>query len=207
MIHLINYENRDLYHDIMSQMYEQRKTIFIDRLGWDLSERNGKEMDDFDTCDTIYLVAMDEDNETIRSSLRLNPTTKPHLMSEVLSKYCENGVPRGDDIFELSRYCYNPNHFKKNDRFDALKQMICGVMECAVLHGWRNLTLVQHMPILSHCLASGWEMAPLGLPQEDGGLMYAAFKVNVTSEGLDAVRKNAGNTSPILKIIPNKIAA
>ncbi len=207
MIHLINHENKYLYQDILLQMYKQRKTIFIDRLGWDLSERNGLETDQFDTPDTIYLVGMDKKSEFIRSSLRLNPTTQPHLMSEILSSYCENSVPTGDDIFEISRYCYNPNVSKKRDRFDAMKQMMCGVMECSLLYGWKHLTFVQHMPILAHCLACGWDMEPLGLPQDDGGLMYAAFQINVNRNGLEAVRKNAGNNEPVLKISPGRLAA
>ncbi len=202
MIHLINYENRDLHADILDQMYAQRKTIFIDKLGWDLSERNGLEIDEFDTDSTIYLVGMDERNETIRCSLRLNPTTQPHLMSEILSDYCANGVPRGQDIYEISRYCYNPNYMRPRDRFDAMKQMMCGVMECSILYGWKNLTFVQHTAISSHCLACGWDMRPLGLPREDHGLIYAAFQINVTLEGLQAVRKNAGNIQPVLKILP-----
>jgi len=202
MIHLINFENKDLHSKILEQMFAQRKTIFIDKLGWDLSERNGQEIDEFDTQNTIYLVCMDEKNEIIRSSLRLNPTIKPHLMSEILSDYCAKDVPRGENIWEISRYCYNPNYMRPHDRFDAMKQMMCGVMECSILYGWHKLTFVQHTAISAHCLACGWDMKPLGLPQEDRGLLYAAFEINVNLQGLEAVRKNAGNTIPVLKIQP-----
>lgn len=202
MIHLINYENKDFYKEILEQMFAQRKTMFIDKLGWDLSARNGQEIDEFDTQDTIYLVCIDEQGGAIRNSLRLNPTIKPHLMSEILSEYCAKGVPRGETIWEISRYCYNPNYMRRHDRFDAMKQMMCGVMECSILYGLKKLTFVQHTAISAHCLACGWDMRPLGLPQEDRGLLYAAFEVNVDINGLNAVRKNAGNTQPVLKIQP-----
>lgn len=207
MIHLVNYENKGQYLEILTQMHEQRKSIFMDKLKWDLTEFDGQEIDQFDTKDTIYLIAMDEENKVIRSSLRLNPTTKPHLMTEVLSNYCAESPPIDENIWEISRYCYNPNIKNRRDRFESMKQMMCGVMECSLLYGWTQLTFVINLPMLAHCLACGWDMTPLGLPKEEKGLKYAAFAINVNQEGLLAVRKNAGNTGPSLTILPNQSSA
>lgn len=202
MIHLINSENKHFYSELLSEMFKNRKRIFIDRLAWNLESDNEQERDEFDTDDTIYLVVINNINGEIRSSLRLNPTKKPHLMSKVFSSYCENGVPTGDKIYEMTRYCYNPNILNPNDRFGAMKQMMCGLMECSILYGWEKITFVVNMPLLAHCLRCGWEINPLGLPQNENGRQYGAFIISVNPEGLAAVRKNAGNTSPLLKILP-----
>lgn len=202
MIHLIDKENKYLYTDILSQMYKQRASIFIDKLNWNLASSNGHEIDQFDTDDTIYLVVIDEKKGCVRSSIRLNPTTEPHLMSEIFSNLCRDGVPRGEHIFEGSRYCYNPDILSRADRLEAMRYMMCGVMECAILYGWEKITFVINMPLLAHCLRSGWDIYPIGIPEYDNKVAVGAFAIDVTSEGLMAVRNNAGLFAPTLKIMP-----
>lgn len=207
MIYLINNENKHFYNDLIDRMFLHRKKVFIDRLGWNLTATNNEERDEFDTNDTIYLVVVDDETQKIRSSLRLNPTSKAHLMSELFSHLCENGVPRGEDIWEISRYCYNPDFTIRIDRVKAFAEILCGVMETALLYGWENLTFVVGTPLIPHCIASGWDMSPLGLPTKDNGQTICAFNVNVTQEGLKATRKNACLTAPAIRFITREIAA
>ncbi|MEZ5758379.1 MAG: acyl-homoserine-lactone synthase [Emcibacteraceae bacterium] len=200
MIHLINKTNRNAYTDILSQMYKQRTAVFIDRLRWDLNCEGGEEIDQFDTDDTIYLVCIDDDSGKIMSSIRLNPTCKPHLMSEIFNDLCSEGVPTGPTIFEGSRYCYNPELISRTDRLEAMRYMICGVMECAVMHGWDKITFVINMPLLAHCLRAGWQIYPLGIPQYKNKLAVGAFAIDVTQEDLKKVRENMG-LSPAQSIL------
>lgn len=202
MIHLINFENNDLYADILEQMYQQRSSVFIDRMGWDLNNDGGLEKDQFDTGDTIYLVVLNEDTGKILSSIRLNPTTQPHLMSEIFDNLCEGGAPSGPTIFEGSRYCYNPELISRTTRLEAMRYMICGVMECAVLHGWDKITFVINMPLLSHCLRAGWNIYPLGIPEYKNKLAVGAFAIDVTREGLENVRTNLGIHGSQLITVP-----
>ncbi len=192
MIHLICSENKNLYADLLPQMYQQRSSVFVDRMKWDLVCENGQEKDQFDTEDTIYLVALDDETGKILSSIRLNPTNKPHLMSDIFNDLCEGGVPRGTTIFEGSRYCYNPELKSRADRLIAMRYMICGVMECAVLNGWEQITFVINMPLLSHCLRAGWNIYPLGIPEYRNKLAVGAFAIDVTHQGLESVRANLG---------------
>lgn len=190
MIHLICSENKNLYADLLPQMYQQRSSVFVDRMKWDLVCEDGQEKDQFDTEDTIYLVVLDDDTGKILSSIRLNPTSKPHLMSEIFSNLCEGEVPRGPTIFEGSRYCYNPELISRADRLTAMRHMICGVMECAVLYEWEKITFVINMPLLSHCLRAGWNIYPLGIPEYKNKLAVGAFAIDVTRQGLENVREN-----------------
>lgn len=207
MIYLINDENKHFYSNLLKRMFLHRKQVFIDRLGWNLSSSNGEERDEFDTVNTIYLIVVDDDTQKIRCSLRLNPTDKAHLMSELFSHLCENGVPRGDTIWEISRYCYNPDFTRRLDRVKAFAEILCGVMETSLLHGWERLTFVIGTPLIPHCIASGWDMSPLGLPAKDNGQSICAFNVNVTQGGLKATRRNASLTTPAIRFITKEIAA
>ena len=203
MIHLITQKNKSLYSETLTKMFEQRTALFVDRLNWNLKTTDGKEIDEFDTDDTVYLVLMDESNLKIRSSIRLNPTTKPHLMSKLFSDLCQEGVPTGDEIVEGSRYCYNPDLMDIQDRRNAMRLMMCGVMECAMLYGWQQITFVINMPLLSHCLRCGWDIYPLGIPKYEDKMAIGAFAIDVTQEGLIAARANASLTEPSLVITPS----
>lgn len=203
MIHLINHENKSLYQNTLTQMFENRKQVFIDKLDWNLTVTNGFEIDEFDTEDTIYLVVFDNKTGAVRSSLRLNPTTKPHLMSAVFPHLCKDNVPAGETIWEISRYCYNPDFTRRTDRIKALSEIMCGVMETSLLYGWDTLIFVINMSLLPHCIGCGWDILPLGLPVTKDGQSNCAFKVDVNRKGLIEVRRNANLSEPILRILPN----
>lgn len=203
MIHLVNYENKDQYSDVLEQMFKDRKKVFVDKLDWDLTPIEEQERDEFDTKDTIYLIVMDDETGVVKSSLRLNPTTQPHLMSELFPHMCANGVPIGSNVREISRYCYNPDVTRgRKDRLSALTEIMCGVMEASLLYGWDKLTFVIGTALTPHCLACGWEIMPLGLPHGDRRDSIVAFEVKVTQQGLLAVRANAGLTEPALIRLP-----
>lgn len=89
-------------HDhLLAEMYRQRKRIFGDKLGWDVTIINGQEIDKYDIPCPVYLICTDEAG-TVTGSLRLLPTTGP-ILCEVLSP----NVPiyRTPRIWECSRFC------------------------------------------------------------------------------------------------------
>jgi hypothetical protein len=58
-------------------MHRDRAEIFSDRLGWEVTVKNGYERDEFDDANPLYLVSVDPDTEEYRGSLRMLPTTGP----------------------------------------------------------------------------------------------------------------------------------
>jgi acyl homoserine lactone synthase len=81
-----------------------RHSIFVDRLGWDLPIKNGKENDQFDRDDTVYVIAKNKDGD-VAGCARLLPTTSPYLLKDVFPELM-NGtpIPSDKDIWELSRF-------------------------------------------------------------------------------------------------------
>jgi len=60
MVELITKYNRHNYESQLEQMFRLRYKIFVEQLGWDLPHaKDGLEIDEFDTEDTIYLIAGD----------------------------------------------------------------------------------------------------------------------------------------------------
>lgn len=206
MVHFVTHENRYQFADLIRQMHEQRRQIFVDELGWDVEVRNGLEIDEFDTSDAVYLLDEYEENGTLRGSARLISSTKPHLMSDVFSHLCDDGVPRDDETWEISRVCPDPNLSGGRERRPVIRKSVCAAMEAGLTFGWGRLTLQVGLDSLPFCLRCGWDVTPLGLPRyNEKNEIIAAFAAKITPTGLQAVRRSAGVTSSVLEIPPGTV--
>src|SRR3546814_14818621 len=71
------------YRGPLETMFEDRKRLFVDLLGWDLSVQDARwEIDQFDDDDAVYLIALDQTGDHA-GSLRLLPSKKPQILSEL----------------------------------------------------------------------------------------------------------------------------
>ena len=104
MIIVITPQMRHLYQDRLEQMFKLRYDVCIKQWGWVVpNQEDGIDRDDFDTKDTIYLLYYDQERDDIIACCRLNPTTKPYMLSELWSEHCDlQPVPRDRTIWESS---------------------------------------------------------------------------------------------------------
>jgi N-acyl-L-homoserine lactone synthetase len=195
MLYVVTQQNRTDFARPLREMYGDRKTVFVDRLGWRLPMVDGElEIDQFDGDFAVYLLALDDEGRHA-GSLRLLPTTRPHLLSEVFPHLCERGVPRGPEIWEITRLMTRPG---LADAGPVRRDLMLGVVEFALMRGVDRYTCMTHVPFLSAVLAVGWDCEPLGLPQDDDGLMVGAIAINITPETLTLVRGLTGQSQPVL---------
>ena len=69
----------------LEDMHRLRHRVFKERLRWDVQSKNGMERDEYDDLDAIYLLAYD-DNEILRGTWRLLPTTGRYMLRDVFSR-------------------------------------------------------------------------------------------------------------------------
>jgi acyl-homoserine lactone synthase len=198
MIQLVTAQDRPLFDRELKEMFRERKRVFVDRLGWEVPVVDGEfEIDQFDTDDAVYLLATDPSGVQL-GSCRLLPTTRPHLMSEIFPHLCERGVPRGDDVWEITRMCTTEAAVAAGPKAVRQRLMIA-MVEFALLYGIKRYTLVTHLAYLSAILAVGVDCEPLGLPQPFGDQTVGALVMNITPESLAIRRKRAGLSWPLLR--------
>ena len=106
MLLTVNEDQRSEYSDIFRQMYELRARQFKDRRGWRVDVTNGMERDRFDELNPLYICVVSPDRKKLMASLRLLPTTGPHMLSDVFPEVM-GGAPiiRDPLILESSRFC------------------------------------------------------------------------------------------------------
>ena len=196
MLQVVTRANRADFAEALAQMHRDRKRVFVDRLHWDVPVLEGEfEIDQFDGDGAVYLLALDAAGNHA-GSLRLLPTAGPHLLSEVFPHLCERGVPRGRDIWEITRLCTAPD---LADPRPVRRDLMLGVIEFALLNKIRRYTCMTHVPYLSAVLAAGWDCEPLGLPQQDGGVAVGAIAIDMSPGTLDLMRARTGVQSSVLE--------
>ena len=86
-------------------MFEDRKSVFVDLLKWNVPVLDGRfEVDEFDDEHAVYVVIADEAGDHLGSA-RLLPTTRPHILGSLFAQLCAAPPPTGPGVFEITRFC------------------------------------------------------------------------------------------------------
>jgi N-acyl-L-homoserine lactone synthetase len=196
MVLVITAQDRQRWPELVREMHRQRRQVFVDRFGWTLPVTDdGLEIDQFDGDRAIYLLSLDGEGRLL-GSLRLTPSEAPHLLADVFPHLCEGGAPRGEGIWEISRFCTDP---ACTDPRLARKELLVGVVEFALLYEVSRYTCVTHMHGLAQLVGIGWDAKPLGLPAQDASGAVGALAIDITPETLKLLRAQAGFTAPVLR--------
>jgi acyl-homoserine lactone synthase len=211
MMEVLTGIDRARYPHLFSRMHSQRHEIYVERRGWKgLHSENGEERDQFDRADTIYLLAIDEEDD-ILAGLRLLPTAGSHLLGDVFPHLVMSGdVPRGDDILELTRFYVAPFGANRQVR-DWLVGVLCtGMIEYCLDHGVTQITSVIDTFLLKLMLSMEWKVRPLGLPQRYAEGTAVAVVAEITDAALESTRRTKRVEGPVLRpalIAPSRIPA
>lgn len=165
----------------MRSMFEARKRVFVDLLGWDLPVLAGRyEVDQFDDVHARYLILTDREHGHLASA-RLLPTTRPHILGDLFADLCADAPPRGPAIYEITRFCLE-RQLGAPLRRQARNRLVSALADYALANGITAYTGVAEMGWLQQILAFGWRSSPLGLPKRIGGMMLGALWIEITPD-------------------------
>jgi N-acyl-L-homoserine lactone synthetase len=209
MIFIVNAENRAIFERDLLQMHLQRKAVFVEGLGWNVPVVNDLEIDCYDRADTMYLVAKQDLSGPVLASVRLLPTLGPHMMTDLFAAACCGETPRAATIWEVSRFCAAPALHNRRARMQLLWEILCGVLETALLFDLDHVTFQANRALLPLMLNCGWHAVPLGPTLSDGNDKVTAVRATITPEALRTVRRRFNITGPVTRFLtpPTRIAA
>lgn len=194
MIELITDTNRARHIALLAAMHRDRKIIFVDRMKWNLRCDGEHERDEFDHDSAEYLVSTDGRSAEHFGSVRLLPTLDHHILGSMFADLCEDTVPAGPDIREITRLCLSPS-LSSRDRRSVFLEITTALAEHALATGITSYTAVTDMRWLGQTLAVGWRCMPLGLPRVIDGSMTCAMQIFIRPDTLDLMRA-AGTHRP-----------
>ncbi|MDQ8757461.1 acyl-homoserine-lactone synthase [Sphingosinicella sp. LHD-64] len=166
---------------VLRAMFAARKQVFVDLLGWDLPVLAGRyEIDQFDDAHARYLIVADAAHRHLGSA-RLLPTMRPHILDTLFAELCEDAPPRGEDIYEISRFCLGRS-LGATRRREVRDALVTALVDDALANQVTAYTGVAEMGWLQQILAFGWRCRPLGLPRPVDGTMLGALRIDITPD-------------------------
>jgi N-acyl-L-homoserine lactone synthetase len=180
----------DLPSDLVEQMLKYRYRVFVESLKWELASPDRREIDQFDTDQTLYTIAQDKDDEIIGVS-RLLPTSEPYLLEQVFPNLL-NGIapPKRPDVWELSRFTtmdfnrrgqYSPGVGPRLSSQATLK-FLEATIACAIDRGAVRLVTVSPLGIERLMRNAGLHVHRAGPPLISEGHPIFAYWIELDDE-------------------------
>lgn len=201
MIDLVLPESRLGFAAALMEMHHDRKQVFVDRFGWRLPAKGSwLEVDQFDDDYAIYLLARSPEGRH-RGSVRLLPSSRPHMLSTLFSHLCPGGVPSGDDCWEISRLVTSPVDATGDSVLKVHRLLALALVEFALDNGIGRYTLVAEAHRVPALLSVGWSVMPLGLPTLVEGEQLQALQIDLRPDTLADMRRRLRIEQPVLRVL------
>ncbi len=163
-IHVVRKDNRHLYEPYFDPYFRWRHEIYVKQRKWMALDRpDGREIDQFDTEDAVYLFCID--NGQLIGAMRALPTLLPTLMSDIFPYLNIRGPIRRSDVYELSRIFVIPERRGEHAGPRVEMLLLTAIMEYGISVGLTGFTIVLESWWLPRFERCGWKAHPLGLPQ------------------------------------------
>jgi acyl-homoserine lactone synthase len=196
-IHVVRKDNRPLYEKYFDPYYRLRHEIYVKQRKWMALDRpDGREIDQFDTEDSVYLFCID--NGKLIGSMRAVPTLQPTLMSDIFPYLNLRGPIQRRDVYELSRIFVVPERRGEHagPRIDML--LLTAIMEYGISIGLTAFSIVLESWWLPRFEKCGWKARPLGVPHMMDGMSVMAVLVDCNETTWKSLCAQIGLTQPTL---------
>ncbi|SFU43205.1 acyl-homoserine lactone synthase [Methylobacterium sp. 174MFSha1.1] len=197
MIHVVTAANQDRYAAEMEEVWRLRHKVFVEEKGWSALRRpDGREIDQFDTAHAAHFLAI-ENGQVIGYS-RLLPTTRPHLLSDVLPELCEGDRPAGPQIWEWTRQAVAPSHRTRGKNHPVTLEVMTGIVEWGLENGVTGFLAQMPILYLLHVLQLHFRAVPLGVPAEIDGERIIAVEARFDARTLRKLQEIRGTKASVL---------
>lgn len=169
MVIVIEPERHAEFSLTLEKSYEMRARV-IRRWGWNVPDMDPhRDHDLFDTDRTVYFIDVDdEDPSRVIGTVRFNPTTEAHLLSEIFPHMCEfSGVIRCSKTWEATRYIIDTHVAEKWQILRSRSRLAYALNEYALSNGIRRMSWLTTLALYRR-MKTLWPTQPLGLPVYHG---------------------------------------
>lgn len=194
MIEIVTTENRAE----LEEAFRLRHEVFVEEKGWhDLARPDKREIDQFDDENAVHMVCK-RDGKVVGYQ-RMLPTTKPHLLSTVLSDLCEGERPAGANIWEWTRYCVAKPHRERGRKLSPVaNELLSGIIEWGMIAGVNHIIIEMEPIWLLRLVQLNFMVTPLGIPRQIDGEDVVAVVAHFDRRTLKMLRAMRGDDSAVL---------
>jgi acyl-homoserine lactone synthase len=198
LVHIVTPENESLYKVQMDQAYRLRHRVFLGQQGWCApADPGGRELDEFDNKNAVHMLYIDQGK--VLGYQRLLPTTRPHLLSDVIPELCVGKPPVGAHIWEMSHHCIAPGRRAGRSSASTIAHtlglaLVEWGLECGVTRFVIEIEPAGILPLVQ----LDFQPVPLGLPCKIRGRDIIAVMVAFDKRTLERFHEMRGNQKKVL---------
>jgi acyl-homoserine lactone synthase len=183
--------------DICEQAWRLRHRIFAEELGRsDLRRPDRREIDQFDHEEAIHHLCIRD--RRVVGYQRLLPTTRPHLLTDVMPELCEGPPPTGPTIFEWTRKCVAPEWRDSATGVSQVSlELTLGVLEWGLSEGIDTVTAAYEPKFLLRALQMQFLVRPLGYQRVVGLRKAVAVSMTFNERTLQTFQNAYGSRASV----------
>lgn len=178
---------------IARQMFALRARQFKSRRRWQVDVVDDLEKDAFDEKRPLYLCIVDRDR--LLASLRLLPTTGPHMLADVFPDVAgERGIIRSPLVWESSRFCVDTEaarRYSEGGINKVTKELLAGLFQVAYDANLLNIVSVYDIYVERILRRAGCRFARLGPVVRYDGLPTVAGLFEVSQSVITTLTDGA----------------
>ena len=153
-------------------MHRLRGRVFKERLGWDVSVSDGLEIDQYNSFQPTYLLAVEQDE--VVGCVHLLPTTGRNMLADTFPMLLDgHTAPKAARIWESSRFCVDTKSVAtttKNGLRKATFLLFAAMIEWGQQRGLQAIATVTNLRMEGILRRAGWHLDRLGTPRQIGAL-------------------------------------
>lgn len=184
--------------DLWEAVHRLRHRIFVEEMGWnDLQRDDGLEIDQFDHDEAVHHIVIR--NGEVAGYQRMLPTTRPHLLTEILTDLYEDDPPSGPNVWELTRYAVAESYRDGRRGVSTVgTELIAGFVEWGLPRGI-NQVIIEFEPMwVLRALQLHFLARPLGYQRTYGRQQVVATLLTFNERTLEVVRERRAHHAPVL---------
>lgn len=170
---------------LIDAQHKLRARVFGERLGWDVTVRDGDERDEFDDLLPTYIVTT-TDKGAIAGCARLLPSMGPTMVTGVFPSLLPGGqLSAHPSMIESSRFCVDTALAEGRGNgsvHEATLTMFAGIIEWCMANGYTEIVTVTDLRFERILTRVGWPLQRLGEPKKIGVTMAVAGTLPANAE-------------------------
>ncbi|MGV8919053.1 MAG: acyl-homoserine-lactone synthase [Pseudomonas sp.] len=204
-MHMSAYTFAHIPSELFIALGHYRRQVFIERLGWDLVQHSGLELDQFDSVHTVYLIARD-DSGVIIGCARLLPTIRPYLLGAVFPQLLDDEpLPQSAYIWELSRFSTVDLRRGAGSRAEPFcaplaVELLQAALQYAAEHQVRQLVAVTPVGVETLLHRAGFQARRAGQVQLVNGHRLMMCWIDTQPSAARAIWSAGGQSQPCQRV-------
>jgi acyl-homoserine lactone synthase len=196
-MHVVRNDNSHLYAEELEQYWRGRYKACVLERGWKLLERpDGRDIDQFDTDETVHLLAIDAGQ--VIGGIRATPSMGPTLLGDIFPHMSETPLARSPDVYELTRIWVAKEKRGKGFRPTVESFVTAASIECALALKLRKVRAMIEPWRIARNLNLGWTLQTLGPPHHIDGADVIAVEKDVSEKIWGSICVKTSIPGPIL---------